>query len=255
MALSLNQTAALGRILKPGMRVASMGYPDIIAPLEMIDKLIFVVQKPLADVQPFHMSEDSMQICARHGIPYRQIPDAHSLFAELGCKLDVYDVVAERGCEILCDLNEIGMGISYTRGGIHACYDVVLDVGTAEHCFNIAQAMMNMAGLVKLGGYIVHENPFNCGNHGFYNLNPTFYADFYAANGFKMLTCFLAGRDGSQMAAPHTKRFRFTAEEKNTFAMAQRTNIQPFVMPVQSKYANVIPAAGADRAKEIVNGN
>jgi hypothetical protein len=250
MALSLSQTAALRRLLKPGMRVAAMGYPDTIAPMPMIEALL---GDKIADLE---YRDDSLQICARHGLQNRKIPDAESVFALLGCKLDVFDIVQERGCEILCDLN-VPFGYSapiniskYPRQS----YDIVLDVGTVEHCFNIAQAMMNMADLVKLGGYIIHENPYNCGNHGFYNLNPTFYADFYEANGFKLLTCFLAGRDGSAMGAPHTKRFRFTAEEKNTFALAQRVNIQPFVMPVQSKYANVIPAAGVDRAKEIASG-
>lgn len=239
MALSVSQTAALGTILKPGMRVASLGYPDIIAEITPMDGLTY--------------RADSEAICKRHGLRQRQIPDAHSFLEAHGCKLDVYDVVAERGCEIICDLNEVGMGISYTRGGIWACYDIVLDVGTLEHCYNIGQALINMAGMVGHGGYIIHENPFNCGNHGFYSINPTLYADFYAANGFEIVELCLANREGAKAPAPHVTRFKFTEVEANTFCMARRVNVQKFVFPVQSKYANSIPAAGVKGDKEIEN--
>lgn len=224
MALSLSQTAAVTKILKPGMRVASMGYPDLIA--VMID-----------DWPELQYRKDSDAICKRHGLAYHPIPDAESWFSLMGAKLDVYDIVKERGCEIICDLN-IESALFKTER-----YDVVLDVGTVEHCFNIANAIMNMADLVKEGGYIIHENPFSMGNHGFYNLNPTWYHDFYEANGFKLLNCHLTTRDGRVGEVPHTKRFRATSEEFNVFAMAQRTKIQSFVFPTQTKYQKLIAAA------------
>lgn len=244
MALSLSQTVALQGILKRGMRVAALGYPDIIAPIEDIPGLAY--------------RADSEAICKRHGLALRQIPDAQSFFALLGCELDVYDIVQERGCEIICDLNkpEVEQPFYEYLDGAHGyvSYDIVLDVGTAEHCFNIGLALINMASLVKMGGYIIHENPANCLNHGFYSLNPTLFADFYAANGFKVIECRLATRDGRKYEVPHTRRFKFTAEEVNVFCIAQRIEVKSFVFPVQSKYAKLIPAAGVDRAKEVANG-
>src|SRR3990167_1396607 len=228
MALSISQTTALGRILKPGMRVAGMGYPDLIA--------------PIVDMPGLKYRDDSEAICKRHGLQARKIPDAESYFALQGCALDVYDIVHERGCEHLCDLNY--PWASLREGGTQQKYDIVLDVGTLEHCFNIAQAAMNMADMVKEGGYIIHENPFNQGNHGFYNLNPTWYHDFYNANGFALLECKLVTRDGRSAIVPHTSRFPMADEESNVFAMAQRTMIKTMVYPVQSKYAKLIPAAG-----------
>ena len=243
MALSVSQTAALGGILKPGMRIASMGYPDLIAPIPDIPGLTY--------------RDDSEAICKRHGLSPRQIPDAGSYFGLMGCKLDVYDIVRERGCEIICDLNNRLDPVLKAFN-----YDIVLDVGSVEHCFNIGQAMMNMAGMVKMGGYILHENPFNMPNHGFYNLNPTFFSDFYNANGFELLECKLVTKDGCSADVPLTKRFKYGEGECNVFAMARRTSIQSFVFPVQSKYAKLIPAAvdsgeraASERAmKEIVNG-
>ena len=227
MALSISQTAYLASILKPGMRIASMGYPDIIVPVE--------------DSSGLQYREDSEAICKRHGLAQRKIPDAHSYFSLKDCELDVYDIVAERGNEIILDLNYPNVS--------RETYDIVLDVGTAEHCFNIGQALMNMAAMVKEGGYILHENPFNCGNHGFYSLNPTLFHDFYVQNGFEIKECMLVSRDGRQAIVPQTGRFKFTAEELNTFCVARRMEVIQFVFPVQSKYAHLIPVAGAPRAK------
>lgn len=249
MALSLTQTAVLGSLLKPGMRIASMGYPDLIAPEEMISKFSI----------GYEYRTDSEVICKRHGLRERPIPDAVSVFNKASCELDVYDIVQERGCEILCDLND-NWDHFMPYGNVRkpcesASYDIVLDVGTVEHCFNIAQAIINMAGMVKEGGYILHENPHNCSNHGFYSLNPTWYHDFYAANGFKLLDCRLVTRTGASAEVPITERFRGPQDEANVFALAQRMSLQSFVFPVQSRYRGLIaPAAGAERAKEQAHG-
>ena len=236
MALSILQTKEVLERVKAGMRVASFGYPDIIAPL------------PDAILEKVSYRSDSEVICKRHGLKSRQIPDAESFFDALGAKLTVYDVIRERGCEILLDLNE----------PMEACqqYDIVLDVGTLEHCFNIAQAIMNMAMMVKMGGTIIHENPFNWANHGFYNLNPTFYNDFYCANGFTMKECALVNRAGMGVNAPLGKRFTFTEVEVNVFVVAERVKVQEFVYPVQAKYQHLIPAAGVSGVslKEAANG-
>lgn len=229
MALSVSQTKALIKIIQPGMRIASFGYPDVIAPLEVIEEL-------MGDVYPLlEARQDSEVICKRHGLTQRPIPDAHSLFKLLECELDVYDIVKERGCEILCDLN-VPFPMDTLPNLIYAGYDIVLDVGTVEHCFNIGQAMQSMAGMVKPGGTIIHENPHLMANHGFYNLNPTFFHDFYKDNGFELIECCLASKDGHKINVPHTQRFKFIGAEINIFAMAKRVAIQPFVMPTQTKY-------------------
>lgn len=232
MALSVTQTGVLAKLIAPGMKVCSFGYPDLIAPLLMIEAML---QERFGALQ---YREDSTAICARHGLKERQIPDAHSLFSLLLCELDVYDIVRERNCEILCDLNK--PFVENPR------YDVVLDVGTVEHCFNIGQALINMASLVKLGGVIIHENPFLSGNHGFYGLNPTLFADFYEANGFELEDCRLIRKDGSIGHPPRTQRFKYQGEECNIFALARRTRIQSFVFAHQTKYKNM-PAAEAQQ--------
>src|SRR3990167_2806353 len=230
MALSLSQTDAVQRLVKPGMRVASFGYPDIIAPVE----------------GNFKIREDSKAICERHGLKERPIPDAESFFESLGAILTVYDVVKERGCEIILDLNE-------HRIPAHQC-NMVLDVGTVEHCFNIGQALINMASMVKEGGWIIHENPSNWGNHGFYNLNPTLFLDFYTDNGFQIEELKLVTRDGREALVHPTKRFRFPAEEVNIFCIAKRVKLQSFVYPHQSKYKILFKQSAATR-NDVIDGS
>ena len=139
----------------------------------------------------------------------------------------MYDIVRERGCEILVDLNH--------EARLPCTYDLVVDVGTLEHCFNVAQAAINMASCVKRGGFIIHENAFNWGNHGFYGLNPTWYEDFYSQNGFEIVTCKLVGRDGRSTDVSSTKHFRFLEAEVSVFAVAQRVETKEWEFPMQSK--------------------
>lgn len=224
MALTPLMLAKVCNRIQPGNAIASMGYPDITAPEETLKGI-------LGDkFSGLRWREDSDRICKRHGIKQlRQIPDSESVFELLGASLDVYDIVQERGDELLCDLN-------YPIPE-RACgqYDFVLDVGTLEHCFNVAQALVNMASLVKVGGFVFHENPHNWGNHGFYNFNPTLFHDFYTDNGFEVESIRLVTKDHA-IEVPHTKRFVFNGSEVNLFTVVKRVEVKEITFPVQTKY-------------------
>jgi hypothetical protein len=100
-----------------------------------------------------------------------------------------------------------------------------------------------MAGLLKDGGVIFHGNPHNSGNHGFYGLQPTWYADFYGQDGFDLLYCVLQQRGTEeQLQPPLTGRFSLPAAEVNIFAAARRTAILPIQWPTQTKYKSLIGA-------------
>jgi hypothetical protein len=120
-----------------------------------------------------------------------------------------------------------------------------------EHCFNIGQAMMNMASLVKLDGMIFHENPFIMPNHGFWSVNPTVYADFYEQNGFELVGCSARiGKldDAAIEDVPIKVRFNLRAELATLMAAAVRIEVQPLKFPVQSKYKSALLAAAGNRA-------
>lgn len=92
-----------------------------------------------------------------------------------GGTLDCVDIKAHRGHERVADLNypaDLGS------------YDLVVDCGTIEHCSNVFQAVKNAATAVKVEGRILHHSPVNMMNHGYYNICPVFFRDFYEGNGW-----------------------------------------------------------------------
>ena len=207
-----------------------MGYPDILYPLEKIAEVLgenftrLKFRKEAAEIKKRHVL-----ICHRLGMDLEVFPDAESFFELLGASLDVYDITRERGGEIVLDLNQPFPENSKEQ------YEHVLDVGTLEHCFNVAQAAYNAAGMVKVGGFIYHETPWNWGNHGFYSLHPTWFHDFYQANGFEVEDCRLMGKSGvSEPLGPN--RFVLTGEEVVLLTTAKRLESKPFVHPKQRKY-------------------
>lgn len=233
MALTTITTDDLVPRLFDGARIASFGYPDLVAPE---DKVLRWLGKRECEYR-----KDSEEICRWHGLKKQRIPDAGSFFAAFGCQLDVYDIAEIRGGEIIADLNEPFMVDSGRM-----TYDFVLDVGTIEHCFNIGTAARNMACLLAKGGIIYHGNPFYMPNHGFYSLNPTWFADFYGQPGFELLWCKTLLKGGTDpIEVPLTKRFNMDAsQEINIFAAARRTELRAISTSImQTKYA-ALAAAG-----------
>lgn len=72
-------------------------------------------------------------------------------------------------------------------------FHLVMNLGTAEHVFNVAQVFKTIHDHTLPGGFMIHGLPFTGWlDHGFYNFNPTFYWDLAAANGYVMLLAVYA---------------------------------------------------------------
>jgi hypothetical protein len=196
----------------PGKRVLSLGYPDIVAPADEVERLLGVRPTRFTDFGRWH------------GVTY-PLPETSELFEAIGARLECVDIRASRGVERVVDLN-------------HPCdlgaHDMVLDAGTIEHCFNIAQAMINAAGAVAVGGAIFHAPPMTMLNHGFYNINPTLLHDFYTQNGWRIELLLGATRQGT-FAVPATQRFA-GAPEASLYCIARRTAADALRFPTQTKY-------------------
>jgi hypothetical protein len=104
----------------------------------------------------------------------------------MGIESDFVDITASRGFEVVLDLNQPAPAEMRER------YDIVYDGGTMEHCFNVGQVMRNISGFARVGGYVIHVNPLNYYNHGFFNFNPTFYHDWYTQSGNAIVSPFYA---------------------------------------------------------------
>ena len=224
----------LARIAEHGCasrRVLSLGYPDILATREQVG-LIFGA----GFVERLRMRDDAEAILRWHGASGapREVIDTRSLFEALGFALDVVDIAEARGGEIIADLNEP------LPAPMDARYAAVIDAGTLEHCFNIGQAARNVAGAVAVGGFVMHGNPLNLYNHGFYNLNPTWYHDFYGANGFLIeqmeIVAGVAEGVPSTAKPPPVARFNGAPENSTVLVVARRVEVREIRWPIQSKY-------------------
>jgi hypothetical protein len=209
--------------------VLSLGYPDILIGAGELES---VLGSDVAAAMRYR--DDSDSIARWHGMPENtRIPEAVNFFALLGYDLEVLDIAVLRGGEFMHDLNQP------VPSRLHRRYALVIDAGTLEHCFNIAQAAMNVAEMVAPGGLVFHGNPLNMYNHGFYNLNPTWYRDFYVANGFEIEALHAISdpvRAPKLYSVPHTKRFREALLDSSLYVLARRASEKPIVWPAQSKY-------------------
>lgn len=213
------------------IKMLSLGYPDILLSEHSLKSLLGDQALDGLVYRP-----DSAEIVKWHGLNHliQKVPDPHDLFGRMGVELTVMDFQEVRGGEIICDLN---VPLPETLIGT---FSVVFDGGTMEHCFNIPQAVSNILSLAKVDGYIIHGNPLNLVNHGFYCCSPTFYHDFYTQNGHHIASQIVATRNAgleTEVVQLHpTRRQKGVPSESGiTVVVKKRNDDKPFY-PVQTKY-------------------
>lgn len=84
------------------------------------------------------------------------------------------------GADIIHDLN------LPVEESLRERFGLIIDGGTLEHVFDLRRAFQNVAEMLKPGGRVIHFGApaNNCFEHGFVQFSPTFFQDFYEANGF-----------------------------------------------------------------------
>ena len=221
------------------VRLLTAGYPDLLLPRDYISQAFGPAFADKLQVRP-----DSDAIIRWHnvGTVVDKIYETRQFFALLGVEVTFLDIVQVRGDEVLQDLN------GPLKPELAQQFDIVYDGGTMEHCFNVAQGIANLLGMAKVGGYIVHSNPFNLPNHGFFNFNPTFYADFYEDNGHTLVEQIRAIANGifdrGFVVVPKTARFKSSLPEATLMVVAQKQNDYPPIWPTQTKYKKNPSLAG-----------
>lgn len=219
---------------KNKLKVASLGYPDILLSLATLEDNYGL--KGLAS------RPDWKEVSKFHGRGELKIPSAESFFDSLGVELDVLDIKQWRGGEIIVDLN-----CPIKDKTLLNKYDLVINNGTTEHCFNVVQAMINIWKMVKVGGCVLDWGPAWMPNHGFWSFNPTLYYDFYGANGGQVLTQSLwnfESRDEKTVEVPYeinpVKRFNFSSYNCSLLTLSKKTaKLNKIVYPVQTKYKSM----------------
>lgn len=210
LGIKLSGLSVISKILPTD--ILSLSYPDIVCSAEDVELITGIKVDKFTNNNSWHNK------------PY-PLPETVDLFSKMGFSLKCVDIVASRDIEEIVDLNypcDLGQ------------YGLVLDCGTTEHCFNIGQALINAANAVKEGGYIFHTPPVSMLNHGFYNLNPTLFYDFYTQNGWDIK--FISGEVNNKWFNVEAVARHTVQSEASLMILAQRLNSNPLKFPIQSKY-------------------
>jgi hypothetical protein len=212
-------------------RLICLGYPDMLVTEAQLAKLCGA-----GVLDQIKFRDDSESILRWHGLAGQmaRMAETESLFAAVGVEAEFLDINASRGFEIVADLN------APLPAELIGRYDLVYDGGTMEHCFNVGQVMRNILALAKVGGHIVHVNPLNYYNHGFFSFNPTFYHDFYLQAGHRLASPFY-GLFGPVLqpqvvTLPAVQGFASAPERMAVLVAAQKLNDSAPAWPMQTKY-------------------
>ena len=207
------------------IKVACLSYPDIIISEEDVRSIF-------NNISFFPKEIDSDRIKKWHGIFEKfQIIDTDFFFRSLNFDADYFDVRKIRKNEIILNLNE-ELPIIYEEK-----YDLVIDTGTLEHCFNVGVAFINMLKLLKTDGIVMSASPINYPNHGFWSFSPCVYENFFRENSWRMLF-YLATDDAKKIIdITDLNSKNFNAPRKSIqYVVAQRLKESSFKYPVQYKY-------------------
>lgn len=220
--VAFTHLAQVARQFQRQVSTLSLGYPDLLVSEEVLASVG-------VSLETVAVATDQEAIARWHGWP-GTIYETTAVLRQLAISPTYVDIRASRGIERIVDLNE--------RIDAALQYDIVLDPGTLEHCFNIGLAFSNVLRLTKVGGYILHVNPCTMVNHGFYNLSPTAYKDFYEQNGAKIIKLYgLAGSGQERKMAnlDPVARTTLPAETSLLVIVQKEIECEP-VWPTQTKY-------------------
>lgn len=131
---------------------------------------------------------ESPRLSHDHCLAQQGCIDDRTLFRALGFEtVESCDISDWEGADHRLDLNQP------IPPAMHGRYDVVLDLGTSVQVFHLPNVLRGIFDLLPVGGRVIHAAvPSN--NHidlGFVMPSPTFFYDYYRANGFTIESFYL----------------------------------------------------------------
>ena len=131
-------------------------------------------------------------------IPTDWIRDEFFFLSTGAASFESLDATDYEGCDFVHDLN-----VAPVPTELQGRFDSVLDFGTIEHVFHLPNFLRNLWELLKPGGLVFMVAPSNNHvDHGFYQLSPTFFADWFAANGWTLEELRFVGREDDWLNSP-----------------------------------------------------
>ena len=144
------------------------------------------------DANRARLLRQSLEGVSRTGGPVltlgvKVLEDDLTLFKDLGYgDIESVDVSDFEGATYVADLNQP------VADNMRGRFALIYNGGTIEHIFDVRTVMRNLHDMLTTNGVMVHVGPMNGWvEHGFYQFNPTFFADFYHANRYEPCRAFL----------------------------------------------------------------
>lgn len=224
-------------------KVLTLGQQSIYATLPEVKELLQKHDVKMKELPPgFDITN---KIPAWKGTWWDRNTNAYAVLGLMGAdEVIVTDVSDYEGATLLLDLNNpIPKELENT-------FDVVLDIGTTEHLYDVPTAFANFAKLLKPGGQLILILPVsNAVDHGFYCFSPGLLFDYFKANGFENFDLYLrAGRARFFLPPGKSRLYKYNRVgseyllsswkggiEMAFFATKVRT-VDPVVKPIQSRY-------------------
>lgn len=214
------------------LRGIAFGYPDLLLTRAEIVQIFGIpedihipTRTDSSDIIQWHNRQDSLGT----------IFDTNALFMALGLHFKYVDIYKHRNIEEIIDLN------IPINEKLRNKFDILIDPGTSEHIFNIGQSFLNIKQALTIKGAAIICAPISKYNHGFWNINPTAYYDFFRSNGFEIhaITCAKEEKDGTitRFDVHHTQRFKGIPEDCLLCCVAQKIEECEDTWPTQTKYA------------------
>ncbi len=179
------------------------------------------------------MAKHARRFAGMENVP-EKIKTARELYKIFGyADYQAIDATGEHGAHVF-DLNTD----IKTRYAFTTQFDLVTNLGTIEHCFNVAQAFENMHNICREGGIMVHAFPSSGNaNHGFYNMQPRLFALMAQANNYDILDYFFTVDYKPQLRMFSNKAYRaYDDRDLMCYVAFRKKNSNKFVYPFDSMF-------------------
>ena len=169
-----------------------LGQGDIYFDLPRFRSLAALAGVALNESIPFKPSQ--LPAFAEKGYPH-----CETIFGMLGfTQISVLDYSRFEGADIQFDLNR-----PEVPADLNGRFDAIIDHGTLEHVFHLPNALNALFRMLKIGGRLFVSAPAgNFFDHGFYMLQPTLFADWFAANNWRVESMQIAQFTSNQVDEP-----------------------------------------------------
>ena len=159
--------------------------------------------------------KDRRKIMRSHGIPESVLAarETEGLFAALGAdQVTSVDISDYEGCDLLADLTDDFASSEEMRPYLGR-FDVIIDYGTSEHVFNVAQALVNSYNLLADDGVYIFDLPVSGWvTHCLYQFTPSYFLSIGASPYFDLTYYFFHRKRADRIyRITHYNKFSYFA--------------------------------------------